>query len=302
VETVVKTSTEFASFSDFYLNSAYSDFRQEHRSGGSFDVGMIEVEQDGHEFIDPPIAQLSIAAALKASRRAELDFGDGWSTPFNVRDGSFGPQPSSQACRFRVEASHTLLIASVPANVVSQLLDNVGIVDDPFRSLYARFSNDIRGVTHLKGMWSAMQIGGPANNLLIDAHLIALLGIMLAEAQDIQRFAAAPTLDNLRLARVIDYIEAHFGEPLLTSELASIAVMSPVHFGRSFKKATGYAPHHYLTQRRIEHSCRMLRNGVLSITEIAYLCGFANPSHFSTAFNKAMKVTASAYRSNFIGY
>lgn len=245
----------------------------------------------------PPLAQLTIAGVLKASGRAELDFGEGWTKSFEVRGGVFGPQPMNQECHFRIQAGHSLLCAYIPACAIHQQLANVGIFDDPFRSLYARFSSDSRGLAHLSGMWNAMKIGGPANNLLIDAHVIALLGVMMVEAQDIQRFVSAPTLDNRRLARVVDYIEINFGAPLLITELAAIAMMSPVHFGRSFKSATGYAPYQYLMLRRIEHSRRMLRNKALAITEIAYLCGFAGPSHFSAAFSKTMGSAPFIYRS-----
>jgi AraC family transcriptional regulator len=296
MEPIVKSSSEFSSFSDFYRNSAYSEFRQEHRTGGSFDVGMIEAEQDGHEFSDPPIAQFAIVGVIKASKRAELDFGDGWTRPFEVREGLFGPQPMNQWCNFRIEAGHKILAAYIPAHHVTAQLDKIGIENDPYRSLYARFSSDPAGLAHLSGMWRAMEIGGPANSLLIDAHVIALLGLMMVEAQDVRRFVAAPVLDNVRLARVIDYIETHFGEPLLITDLAAIAVMSSVHFGRSFKAASGQSPFQYLICRRVEHSARMLRSSSLTITEIAYACGFANPAHFSTVFSKMMGHSPTSYR------
>jgi AraC family transcriptional regulator len=295
-EAVIKLSSEFESFSDFYANSAYADFPQQHRRGGSFDVGMIEVDQAGHELVDPPIPQLCLVGVLDGSGHAEFDFGDGWTKAFDTKAGMFGPQPANQECRFRIECDHKVIAAYIPITMVEKLLSNVGVSNDPFRALYARLLASSNALAHLKGMWSAMEVGGPANNLLIDAHVIALLGLMMTEAQDIRRYVAAPRLDNLRLARVIDYVETHFGAPLLISELATIAMMSPVHFGRSFKVATGYAPYQYLTQRRIEHSRRLLRGTEVPITEIAYLCGFANPSHFSTVFSKAIGLAPSAYR------
>jgi AraC family transcriptional regulator len=296
MDPVVKSSTEFASFGEFYKNSAYADFKQEHRSGGSFEVGMIKADQDGHELIDPPLPQFAIVGIIRSSKKAEFDFGDGWTKSVDVRPNTFGPQPMHQECKFRIDASHTVLCAYVPAHVVNRQLNNVGIFDDPFRSLYTHFANDPTGLGHLSGMWSAMQIGGPANNLLVDAHVISLLGLMMVEAQDVQKFTAAPTLDNARLARVVDYIEAHFSAPLLTTELAAIAAMSPVHFNRSFKTATGYAPHRYVTLRRIEHSRRMLQTKSLAITQIAYLCGFASPSHFSMTFSKIVGRSPSVFQ------
>ncbi len=205
----------------------------------------------------------------------------------------------NQECRFRIKHPHQLLVATIPAHVVHDQFKSVGIVGDPLRSLYARFSPDPKGLAHLRGMWNAMKAGGPANNLLIDAHAIALLGLMMIEATDVNKYVNAPTLDNPRLSRVIDYIEVHFGAPLQISNLAKIAAMSPVHFGRSFKQAIGHSPYQYLINRRVEHSSRLLRAGTLSVTEIAYLCGFASPAHFSTLFCKSVGVPPSKFRDKF---
>jgi AraC-like DNA-binding protein len=288
METKVTSSSEFVSFHDFYKNSAYASFEQEHRSGGSFNVGMIQVEQDGHEFIDPPIAQLAIAGIKKASASAEFDFGDGWTNANNLRNGSFGPQPANQECKFRIDGAHSLL-------------SNVGINEDPFRSLYAQFSTDLGGINHLQTIWNAMKQGGPANDLAVDAHVIALLGLMMVDAQDKQKFVAAPKLDNPRLSRVIDYIELNFGAPIQLKELAAIALMSPIHFGRSFKRATNFSPYQYLITRRLEHSTRMLRSSQYTITEIGYACGFASAAHFSTVFTKLIGATPTDYRTKSTG-
>jgi AraC family transcriptional regulator len=301
MEPVVTSSSEFATFHDFYKNSPYASFEQEHRSGGSFNIGMIQVEQDGHEFIDPPIAQLAIAGIIKASGSAELDFGDGWTNANMLRGGIYGPQPASQECKFRIDHCHSLLVAYIKEDIVKKLLGNVGINEDPFRSLYARFSPDLNGINHLKAMWQAMMLGGPANDLAVDAHFIALLGLMMVEAQDKQRFVAAPKLDNPRLSRVIDYIELNFGAPIQLKELAAIALMSPIHFGRSFKRATNFSPYQYLITRRLEHSTRMLRSSQYTITEIGYACGFASAAHFSTVFTKLVGTTPTDYRAKTTG-
>jgi AraC family transcriptional regulator len=301
MEPIVTASSGFASFQDFYKNSAYATFEQEHRSGGSFNVEMIQVEQDGHEFIDPPIAQFAIAGLVRASASAELDFGDGWTTANNLRSGLFGPQPANQECKFRIDSCHTLLVAFISENIVKKLLSNVGITVDPFRSLYARFSTDIGGINHLQATWNAMKLGGPANDLAVDAHFIALLGLMMVEAEDKKKFVAAPKLDNPRLSRVIDYIEMNFGAPIQLKELSAIALMSPIHFGRSFKKAINCSPYQYLITRRIEHSTRMLRNSQSTITEIGYVCGFASAAHFSTVFTKLVGATPTEYRAKTAG-
>jgi AraC family transcriptional regulator len=50
-------------------------------------------------------------------------------------------------------------------------------------------------------------------------------------------------LDRCRLARVLDYIEAHMEDDLGIDRLAAVACLSRFHFVRTFKAAVGARPH-----------------------------------------------------------
>ena len=54
--------------------------------------------------------------------------------------------------------------------------------------------------------------------------------------------AARGALDPRRLRRIEDFIEAHLAEDLTIERLAGEACLSPFHFARAFKAATGTAP------------------------------------------------------------
>lgn len=47
---------------------------------------------------------------------------------------------------------------------------------------------------------------------------------------------------------------------------------------------------------RRERACELLRNGALSISEVAYRLGFSDPAAFARAFKRWQKITPSAYR------
>jgi AraC family transcriptional regulator len=291
----VVSSNGFASFADYYQNGPLAHFQQEHRRGGSFQVSMLMVDQEPSEFFDPAMGEISIVGLLTPNCRAELDFGNGW-TP----RGTFGvdfvrPQPSLQECGFRIADSHRILAAYAPAAFLSEQFDRAGILSDPFAPLYGHLAHSPIQMYFLKAMWAAMEAGGHANNLLIDGLYTALLGHMMGGLEQ-HSFVVAPDVDNRQLAKVIDYIEAHFDTPLLTSELAAIAVMSIAQFGRAFKAATGYSPHHYVTLRRVEHAKHMLRANDLTITQIAYCCGFSSAAHFATVFGRHAGAPPSVYR------
>jgi len=100
-----------------------------------------------------------------------------------------------------------------------------------------------------------------------------------------------------RLARVVDYIEAHLAKDLSVAELAGVACLSRYHFGKMFRHSLGESVHRYVTRRRIERAQALLRPGILSLPEIAETVGFSDQSHFTTVFKRHLQVTPRAYRS-----
>ena len=78
-----------------------------------------------------------------------------------------------------------------------------------------------------------------------------------------------------------EFIEDHLGDELTVARLADEACLSPFHFARAFRSATGTAPHRYLTERRLERARTLLAEDALSIAEIAARCGFSSQSYFT---------------------
>ena len=101
-------------------------------------------------------------------------------------------------------------------------------------------------------------------------------------------------LDPRRLRRVIDFIEAHLGEDLTIETLAKEAYLSPFHFARAFKAATGTSPHRYLIDRRIKCAKALIAEGELRLTEIADKCGFSSQAHFTRWFKQLVGTTPGA--------
>jgi AraC family transcriptional regulator len=100
-----------------------------------------------------------------------------------------------------------------------------------------------------------------------------------------------------RLRRVIEFIEQKIGTDVLLEDLAKTATMSPFHFSRSFKRATGLPPHQYLAMRRVEHAKELLKSTTLPVVEIAYRVGYTNMSHFIQLFRRATGETPGQFRS-----
>jgi AraC family transcriptional regulator len=105
----------------------------------------------------------------------------------------------------------------------------------------------------------------------------------------------APKLDA-RLQRAIDLIDAKLTEDIALEDLASAAAMSPFHFSRSFKRATGLPPHQYLASRRIEMAKALLKTTSLPVAEIAFRVGYQDVSHFTQLFKRMTGATPGEFR------
>lgn len=100
------------------------------------------------------------------------------------------------------------------------------------------------------------------------------------------------------LQRVMEYIEAHLECGLLLTEIAAVAQMSPDHFARLFREATGLTPHQYVVICRIERAKRLLRDTKWPIIDISHQVGFTDQSYFTAVFRKHVAMTPKAYRDN----
>ncbi|MEH0196472.1 helix-turn-helix domain-containing protein [Caulobacter sp. CCNWLY153] len=112
-------------------------------------------------------------------------------------------------------------------------------------------------------------------------------------AQPARRPSALPAY---RLRRVIEAMEERLAEPFSLSTLAQAAAMSPFHFSRLFKAATGLSPSRYFIRLRMARARRLLRETQASIIEIGLEVGYASPSHFAQIFRREVGVTPSDYR------
>ena len=103
-------------------------------------------------------------------------------------------------------------------------------------------------------------------------------------------------ITDRRLARVIDYMHAHYPEPVSLECLAGEAGISKFHFTRLFRAATRETPHECLVHVRLEAARVLLMTTELSVEAVAAKCGFARATYFATTFAKHYGQTPKSYR------
>jgi AraC family transcriptional regulator len=138
----------------------------------------------------------------------------------------------------------------------------------------------------------------PTDTLFVEGIQIALAAHLLGH-YTIDRWRPAeksPSLDPRRLQRVLDYIEASLKADIRLEELAAQACLSPFHFSRLFREATGLSPHRYVIDRRVQAARQELARNNLSLVEIAMEFGFGSQANFTRVFRKATSLTPGQYR------
>jgi len=103
--------------------------------------------------------------------------------------------------------------------------------------------------------------------------------------------------DYLRgLYRAIDYLHHNYTSTLRLENAARRAGMSISCFVRKFRQETGITFTLYVNRLRIARAIQLLRESSLSMSDIAFECGFSNQFHFTRTFKKIMGMTPSRYR------
>ena len=89
------------------------------------------------------------------------------------------------------------------------------------------------------------------------------------------------------IAPAIEKITADFAQNELTvAELANMCNISEAYFRRLFEAKFGTSPKEYMIRKRMEYASQLLASGQLDVSDVAHLCGYAEPCHFSREFKK----------------
>ena len=102
-----------------------------------------------------------------------------------------------------------------------------------------------------------------------------------------------PSVLSKNTQKVIRYIESNYGETMTIRQLSQHCGVSESWLSRSFKAEIGDTIHNYLSACRMRNAVGMISSH--SVSDIAYICGFSDSSHFISQFKRAFGCTPSEY-------
>lgn len=102
---------------------------------------------------------------------------------------------------------------------------------------------------------------------------------------------------NVQIQRnMTSFINEHFNSKIGLEDIAEAGQVSKSTCIRLFHKYTGKSPIDFLNSYRLQMSAEKLVTTSEQITEIAYACGFGQPSYFNRLFLKEYNMTPNQYR------
>jgi AraC-like DNA-binding protein len=94
----------------------------------------------------------------------------------------------------------------------------------------------------------------------------------------------------------LTFIHEHYADEIILIDIAHHAGVSPEHLIRLFKQYERTTPIRYIWKLRVKQAASLLTNTGLSITEIAYRCGFKTAHHLARMIKQSTGHTASDIR------
>ena len=132
-------------------------------------------------------------------------------------------------------------------------------------------------------------------------HFLSLMQV-LEQCKNKHQLSTSRVQSNLdkegqnKISTIVDYISEHYQSEINLSDVADMAGMSPSHFSRFFRKATGNTFKDFFTGVRISKACEMLSTTDKQITNICYDVGYNNIANFNRRFLERKKVSPREYR------
>lgn len=96
--------------------------------------------------------------------------------------------------------------------------------------------------------------------------------------------------------KMVNFIYEYYAQAVSLDEIAQSANICRSLCCRLFKKYVQQTPNQFLNAYRIERAKILLNNKAISITDVAYQCGFNHLSYFAREFEKRVGMTPKKYQ------
>lgn len=131
--------------------------------------------------------------------------------------------------------------------------------------------------------------------------LEAYLGLLSAgEKEQQERKPLAPKLsdeDDRLMRRMSAYVEEHLSDAdISVGDMADAVAMSRSALQRRLKQVAGVTPLDFLREARQKRAEQLLRETAMTVSEVAFACGYSDPKYFSRTFKASTGKSPTEWR------
>lgn len=145
-------------------------------------------------------------------------------------------------------------------------------------------------------LFAAARAKEPGWELLALAGLYDFYGTVIQQNYREQTASDAAIYQRVRQIKMaLEFIEQNYQRPITLEQLAQASGLSPKYFCRYFRNILQRTPIDYLNYYRVERACFLLEVEKLSVTDVAYACGYNDSSYFVRCFKRYKGVTPNQY-------
>ena len=106
--------------------------------------------------------------------------------------------------------------------------------------------------------------------------------------------------DEELMERIMKVVNENMGDSDFNVEkMCNEVGVSRTQLHRKLKEMTGVPTSEFLRNIRLNEAARLIREGKINITQVSYMVGFSNNSHFSTAFKKYFGMSPTEYAAKY---
>ena len=166
------------------------------------------------------------------------------------------------------------------------------IEDEQFAPFVFHVSNEeeiIKAYQNAEKSWRRLKEGR-------EYRVLSELYKILYEMQKLNSLPYLPGVKRELIEPAVDYIHKHYtDEAINVGKLSELCGISYDYLRKLFEKAYGCSPIRFINGLKLKRAKELLSSGLYSVSEVTFLAGFSDLSHFSRFFKENVGVSPGEY-------
>lgn len=137
----------------------------------------------------------------------------------------------------------------------------------------------------------------PAGSMqLMECYLTELLLVLMRTDRIIRKEESLELAQSSMMELILHYFKENIHRELTYRDVCAQFLMGKSRLYQLFEEQMGESPMEYFAQMKIKEAKRLLREGVLSVSQISDLLAFSSIHNFSRSFKNRVGLSPTAYR------